>query len=65
MPAPKPFYVTVRSREWHVEVPAIRHPDGTLEFAAGNTRPENDDDVVRPAKGWQISDFKSMRASHA
>lgn len=54
--------VTVREREWSVEVPAILHADRTLEFAASNTRPyDAERDVVRDAKPWQVREFWSMR----
>ena len=58
--------VTVRSRGWTVEVPAILHADYTLEFAAGNTRPyDADTDVVRDAKAWQVREFQTMRRERA
>ena len=54
--------VTVREREWSVEVPAILHADLTLEFAAGNKRPyDAEHDVVRDAKPWQVQEFDAMR----
>ena len=55
-------FVTVRGREWGIEVPALLLEDGlTLEFAAGNQRPRDEDDVLAPAAPWQVQEFKAMR----
>lgn len=56
--------VTVRERDWSVEVPAILHADLSLEFASGVRRDyDAGRDVVRDATPWQIREFYSMRRS--
>jgi len=55
--------IVVREREWSVEVPAILHPDLTLEFASGDLRPYDvGRDVIRDAKPWQVREFWAMRS---